>query len=42
MAGENLKTGPPFNAMNRCPSSSNITVIIVSFGLPETSAADSP
>src|SRR5919199_267600 len=42
IAGENLKIGPPFNAMNRCPSSSNVTVIIVPFGLPDTSAADSP
>jgi hypothetical protein len=24
MAGENLKAGPPFNAMNCCPSISNI------------------
>src|SRR6059058_1910153 len=42
MAGENLKTGPPFNAMNVCPSSSNVTIITVPLGLPETSAADSP
>src|SRR5918911_267494 len=42
MAGENLKTGPPFNAINSCPSSSNVTLITVPLGLPETSAADSP
>src|ERR671932_113503 len=42
IAGENLKIGPPFNAMNRCPSSSNTIVITVPFGLPDTSAADSP
>src|ERR687886_302115 len=42
IAGENLKTGPPFNAMNLCPSSSKVTVITVPFGLPEASAPDSP
>src|SRR5690242_4528364 len=42
MAGENLKTGPPFNAINSCPSSSKVTVIAVPLGLPEASAADSP
>src|ERR687887_624323 len=42
IAGENLKIGPPFKAMNSCPSSSNVTVITVPFGLPETSAADCP
>src|SRR5919202_2671564 len=42
IAGENLKIGPPFNARNCCPSISKVTVITVPFGLPETSAADSP
>src|SRR6266487_111831 len=42
MAGENLKTGPPFNAMNCCPSSSNVTVVTVPSSLPEAAAADSP
>src|SRR5919199_5929399 len=42
IAGENLKMGPPFKAMNLCPSSSKVTVITVPFGLPEASAADSP
>src|SRR5919202_3589891 len=42
IAGENLKMGPPFNAMNLCPSSSKVTVITVPFGLPEASAPDSP
>src|SRR5919197_204390 len=42
IAGENLKIGLPFNAINCCPSSSKVTVITVPFGLPETSAADSP
>src|SRR5437870_386191 len=40
MAGENLKTGPPFNAMNCCPSSSNVTVITVPSSLPEASRSE--
>src|SRR6266849_1659982 len=35
MASENLKCGPPFKAMNSCPSSWNVTVITVPFALPE-------
>src|SRR5919197_2207477 len=42
IADENLKIGLPFNAINCYPSSSKVTVITVPFGLPETSAADSP
>src|SRR5713226_1277240 len=42
MASENLKCGPPFSAMNSCPSSWNVTVITVPFALPETLAASSP
>src|SRR5712691_348038 len=42
MASENLKCGPPFRAMNSCPSSWNVTVITVPFALPETFAASSP
>src|SRR3989441_12833855 len=42
MAGENFKTGTPFNAMNCCSSSSKVTVITVPSSLPEASAADSP
>src|SRR5215469_1397950 len=42
IAGENLKTGPPFNAINSCPSSSNVTLITVPLGLPEASAAGFP
>src|SRR5208282_1474319 len=42
MASENLKCGPPFNAMNSCPLSWNVTTITVPFGLPETSATSSP
>src|SRR6266568_8365521 len=29
MASVNLKRGPPFNAVNSCPSSRNVTVITV-------------
>src|SRR6266516_7858478 len=42
MSGENLKTGPPFNAMNRCPSRSKLTIITVPLRLPEDAKADSP
>jgi hypothetical protein len=42
MAGENLNTGPPFNVMNSCPSSSNITVMTVPLGLPAAFAPASP
>jgi hypothetical protein len=42
MAGEKVKYGPPFNAMNSCPSSWNVTVITVPFGLQETFAPSSP
>src|SRR6185503_21364149 len=32
IASVNLKCGPPFNAMNFCPSSSKVPVITVPFG----------
>src|SRR5258705_4871946 len=32
MAGEKVKTGPPFSAKNSCPSSSKIADITVPFG----------
>src|SRR5213593_1468768 len=41
IASVNLKSGPPFNATNSCPSSSNATVMTDSFGLPEAFAASS-
>src|SRR5512134_2413213 len=42
MAGANGNAGPPFNATNGCPSSSNATVITESFGLPDDFDAASP
>jgi hypothetical protein len=32
MAGEKVKWGPPFNAMNSCPLSWNVADITVPFG----------
>src|SRR5216683_7302964 len=32
MTSENLNSGPPFNAMNSCPLSSNVTDITAPFG----------
>src|SRR2546422_10244534 len=32
MAGEKVNIGPPFNAVNSCPSSLNVTDITVPFG----------
>jgi hypothetical protein len=42
MAGENLKIGPPFNAINSWPSSWKATVITDPFGRPETFAPSPP
>src|SRR4051794_30721543 len=38
MASVNLKCGPPFNAVNCCPSSSKAMVITDPLGLPETAS----
>src|SRR6267142_2264219 len=38
IASVNLKCGPPFNAVNCCPSSSNATVMTDPFGRPEALA----
>src|ERR1700733_2657852 len=32
IAGENLYCGPPFNAVNSCPSRENVTIITVPLG----------